>query len=166
MIVNPLETSLYMIRALKAGLIGYGFTFTDQQAAEPVAVNLPDIKTVGSASLLVGARDMTPDLPAVFVLAGEGAPDQWGVDKTVVREAQRWQVSVCVNNPNTAGELTGEVIAGAYLARIIEILSGWSPPNSCRKMAYKGRAEALYQTGYVEIQADFELSAILAQESA
>ena len=128
----------------------------DHFAAEPLiiarlqALNIPTVRTIGSASLLAGLKNITPLLPGIFVMPGAGQMSR-GADGRLQTETQYWQMAVClahVKDPADANTTASR--AGAIARQALASLVGWSPSAAFRPMELVDRPDPYYDTGYAE----------------
>ncbi|MFH1493743.1 MAG: hypothetical protein ABIG70_02980 [Pseudomonadota bacterium] len=114
---------------------------------------VPDLRTVASVSLLAGAADIAPYLPAAFVQPMEGELKSSAAQS--ISERQTWLVTVCVENFRDTETETTASKAGNHAHNIIAALNGWAPHGVGKLMQYEGRSAPYYEPGYGEFPLQF-----------
>lgn len=134
-------------------------------AAEPLILArvkeaAPELKTHGSASVLVVRDDILTLCDGVFLIPGQTRVEsQAGM---AVAVDQDWQIVLAITavtdlaNPDTTA-----IKAGEYAGKIISALLGWKPGEEFAKMRFTGLGEPLYGDGYAEFPLFFSVKTAL-----
>lgn len=112
------------------------------------------LRTVESVSVLAGAADLAPYLPAAFIQPMEGEIKSIAAKSGM--ERQTWLVTICVANyRDPTGTQTTASKAGGFSHDVIAALNGWAPHGVGKLMEYEGRAAPYYEPGYGEFPLAF-----------
>jgi hypothetical protein len=134
---------------------------------------IPALVTVENPATVMYAleanQEITPLLPAVFVLAGRGEPVIGNSDQArgqrrtfPLVEEQTYGIHLLVPHElDDFSHTLTDFIAGEFLVRLIKLLHGWLPdlPHIAQKeshrLTYAGREEASYSGSYAEYPLTF-----------
>lgn len=127
---------------------------------------VPDLRTVASASILAGEDDIAKYCPAAFVLPAQGEEVRRADNSVLKVERQYWQVVVAVKNiKDPLDTATAAAEAGKYLAAIRRALWAWEPTTDHMAMIWVDRPAPFYETGYCEFpvlfRTDLKLQSLL-----
>lgn len=127
---------------------------------------VPDLRTVASASILAGEDDVARYCPAAFVLPAQGVEVKRGNESILKVERQYWQVVVAVANiKDPLDAATAAAAAGKFLAAIRRALWSWAPTADHTVMLWESRPAPYYEVGYCEFpvlfRTDLKLASLL-----
>jgi hypothetical protein len=134
-------------------------------ALEPLLIarirdSLPELKTVGSSSLISQKQDIVTLCDAVFVIPGSG--DGTANSGSVLID-QQWDVVVAVTKNYDQSDIeTTAMKAGILCGQVIKLLHNWKPstPNDSFDMRFAGHGNAYFGAGYGEFPLFFNVKSV------
>lgn len=119
-----------------------------------------DLEKVGGVAEFEFALENDGPFPSAYVLYADDAVEQKGHDGRRMMVPQQWQVALLVRPAITpATGAASLVAAGTLLSKLIDALTGWTPPGGYQTMkrVKRGGQSVAYANGFVLFVLDFEV---------
>lgn len=118
---------------------------------------LPELKTVGSVAIMAGATDISPFIPAAFVIAGGATYGEASPEGGPVVEVQTWEVVLYVEHYKDPADVdTSNAEAGPLLDKVLATLHGRKFDQQHQAMTVVERPAPVYYQGFGEYPILFE----------
>ncbi|MCU7839779.1 MAG: hypothetical protein KZQ94_10435 [Candidatus Thiodiazotropha sp. (ex Troendleina suluensis)] len=130
----------------------------EQLLIERISANIPELKTVASASVLSQQDDIIAQCDAVYTIPGTGDAEGTSHSVSVV---QQWIILVTVRKVfDTADTDTTATKGGDLAGQIIKLLHNWEPSTDFFKMHFAGHGSAYFGAGYGEFPLYFNVKTV------